>query len=258
MTTIGGGALTQQLYKKLFDSLDADSSQVLSAEELAAGSEDFAKIVDRLDADRDGAVSRAEMSAAPALRLPFDTLRAVSGPSETQADRQADVAALFERADIDGDGELSTEEMDAEKALRRAANLDAGHVSGPMFMARDANGDGMLDPGEVTGLGALKPVELKQVFYDEMSPEMQAAWRKAFPNEKVPTYTPQEKQERRDQLAAEQAERASGPQGAFKYLDREVGGLRDAAAAQFAASPMTKVLSSRLLAQILGGLGAAA
>ena len=57
-------------------------------------------------------------------------------------------------------------------------------------------------------------------------------------------------------FAADQAERESGPAGTIKYLTRYIGGLRDKAAADFAASPMTQTLSSRLLAQILGGLAA--
>lgn len=250
MTTIGG-ALTQQLRQKLFDRLDADSSQGLGLDELKAAdpaqsADTFAKIFAALDADQDGKIGRAEIASAPALSPGGGALLAASEPGDA-------VAALFQRADVDGDGRLSNEEMEAEKALRRAANLDAGYVSGPMFTSRDANGDGALDPSEVTGLGGLNVVALKPVFFDEMPAESQARLRKAFDRE-PDIHTPEEKQKIRDQLAADQTERASGPEGTVKLLERELGGLRDDAAAQFSTLPMTRSLSSRLLAQILSDL----
>ena len=54
------------------------------------------------------------------------------------------------------------------------------------------------------------------------------------------------------------AERVSGPEGTFKFLDKEISGLRSDAASQFASLPMTKALSTRLLAQILGALNESA
>jgi Ca2+-binding EF-hand superfamily protein len=250
MTTIGG-ALTQQLRQKLFDRLDADSSQGLGLDELNAAdparpADAFAKIFAALDADQDGKIGRVEIAAAPALSLGADTLLAASEPGDA-------VAALFQRADVDGDAKLSNEEMEAEKALRRAANLDAGYISGPMFTGRDVNGDGALDPSEITALGDLNPVALKPVFFDEMPADAQARWRKEF-GRAPDIHTPEEKQRIRDQLAADQTERASGPAGTVKFLERELGGLRGDAAAQFSALPMTRSLSSRLLAQILSEL----
>lgn len=245
MTTIGG-ALTQQLRQKLFDRLDADSSQGLGLDELKAAdpaqsADTFAKIFATLDADQDGKIGRAEIASAPAL----------SGAGAPLAGDA--VSALFQRADVDGDGKLSNEEMETEKALRRAANLDAGYLSGPMFTSRDANGDGALDPSEVTALGDLNVVALKPAFFDEMPAEAQARWPKALGRE-PDIHTPEEKQKIRDQLAADQTERASGPAGTVKFLERELDGLRDDAAAQFSALPMTQSLSSRLLAQILSEL----
>jgi len=257
MTTISG-ALTQQLRQKLFDRLDVDSSQGLSLDELktadqAQSADVFAKAFQALDTDQDGKIGRAEMSTAPALSLGTDTLLAVSDASAEPGDV---VAALFQRADADGDGKLSNEEMEAEKALRRAANLDAGYMSGPIFASRDANGDDALDQSEVTAASALQGVALKPAFFDEIPAETQARLRKVLDSE-PDIHTPEEKQKIRDQLAADQAERASGPAGTVKFLESELGGLRGDAATQFSTLPMTKTLSSRLLAQILGGLDAA-
>jgi hypothetical protein len=72
------------------------------------------------------------------------------------------------------------------------------------------------------------------------------------------TYTAEEKQAIRDQMAADMAERASGPEGTIKFLDREITGLREQAAGDFAKLEISKTLSSRLLAQILGHLEQAA
>lgn len=158
MTTIGSGALTQQLHQKLFDRLDVDSSQGLSLGELkgadkARSADDFARIFQGLDADTDGKISRAEMSAAPAPSFPTDS--------------QTAVADLFARADVDGDGRLSGEEMDAEKALRRAQTLDASQLTGPVFLARHADGDGLLAPDEVEAgqpvLQALQPTAAEKI-----------------------------------------------------------------------------------------------
>jgi Ca2+-binding EF-hand superfamily protein len=274
MTAIGGGALTQQLYGKLFDRLDVDSTQGLSLDELRAGDpkrpdDAFSKIFSGLDTDQDGNISRAEMSAAPALSMGAGALLATSTAEDTS---ETVVGDLFQRADADGDGKLSDEEMGAEAALRRAANLDSGYQSGPVFIARDADGDGLRAPGEMTALRALSlPAgALQRRFFDELSPEEQAQWsvasrrsdasgpaRGAPPIQPPKVYTDAEKQKIRDQMAADGAERRSGPTGTIKYLDREIGGLRDTATADFASAPMTQTLSSRLLAQILGGLATA-
>lgn len=260
MTTIGGGALTQQLYQKLFDRLDVDSSQGLSLDELKAAdptqSDDaFGKIFGGLDADQDGKIGRAEIAAA-ALAFRNGPLLAPSTPADAaSAAARSAVGDLFKRADTDGDGKLSADEMEAEKALRRAANLDAGYISGPIFATRDADGDGAFDPSEVTG-GSPILCKVNLVFHDEMPPEAQAQWRNEF-GRAPDIYSPEEKQRRRDELAAQQAEHMSGPAGTFKFSSGEIDGLRGDASAQFSTLAMTKTLSSRLLAQILGGLDVA-
>jgi len=83
MTTISGGALTQQLYGKLFDRLDVDASLGLTQDELKAAAssrsdEAFTAAFEKLDADKDGKISRAEISAGPALSLGADALLTAS------------------------------------------------------------------------------------------------------------------------------------------------------------------------------------
>lgn len=251
MTTIGGGALTQQLYQKLFDKLDTDTDQTLSFDELKAADsgrsgDAFATMMRGLDADQDGKIGRAEIAAAPSAggNLP--------GGSASEA-----VASLFARADIDGDGKLSDDEMEAEKALRRADTLDNGFLSGPVFLARDADGDGLHSRDEmVAALPQRLPASALRV---DVEPAQWSQIRSGPDGETVAAplaRTDEDRQKLLDQFAADQAERESGPAGTIKYLTREIGGLRDKAAADFAASPMTQTLSSRLLAQILGGLAA--
>lgn len=250
MTTIGGGALTQQLYQKLFDKLDTDTDQGLSLDELKAADsgrsgEAFATMLQGLDADQDGKIGRAEIAAAPSAG-------ALTSSSGSEA-----IASLFARADIDGDGKLSDDEMEAEKALRRADTLDNGFLSGPVFLGRDADGDGLRSRDEMVAATPLRlsasalrvdvePAEWSQI---RSGPGGETA---AAP----PARTDEDWRKLREQFAADQAERESGPAGTIKYLTREIGGLRDEAAADFAASPMTQTLSNRLLAQILGGLAA--
>lgn len=251
MTTIGGGALTQQLYQKLFDRLDTDTDQALSLDELKAGdstrsSGAFATMMKGLDADQDGKISRAEMAAAPSM-----------GGNPPSGSASEAVASLFARADIDGDGKLSDDEMEAEKALRRADTLDNGFLSGPVFLRRDADGDGLRSQDE---MAAAMPLRLSaSALRVDVEPAQWSQIRSGPDGETVaspPVRTDEDRQRLREQFAADQAERESGPAGTIKYLTREVGGLRDKAAADFAASPMTQTLSSRLLAQILGGLAA--
>jgi len=107
MTTISGGALTQQLYGKLFDRLDVDASLGLTQDELKAAAssrsdEAFTAAFEKLDADKDGKISRAEISAGPALSLGADALLTASGGENPVAD-------LIARADTDGDGKLITD-----------------------------------------------------------------------------------------------------------------------------------------------------
>jgi len=74
MTTISGGALTQQLYGKLFDRLDVDASLGLTQDELKAAAssrsdEAFTAAFEKLDADKDGKISLDELKTA------FETMR---------------------------------------------------------------------------------------------------------------------------------------------------------------------------------------
>ncbi len=292
MTTITGGALTQQLYQRLFDRLDADGDQGLSAEELQAGDKtqapaSVAKLFGALDSDADGKIGRSEMTG-PAFSFAGDTLNAliatqvatVPEPPARNAtgiqrhaanilgpptpDEVEQVSALFARADTDGDGLLSTDEMAAEGAARRASMLDSGSISGPIFYSIDVDGDGALSPGEVRG-GTATPVKgvTKVIFFDEQSPEDQkrlmderAEYNARNPDRPLPMPTilsSAEKQRQRDQLAADQAERESGPEGTSKILARDLGRLRDAAASDFAAMPLTDALATRLMRQLLAG-----
>lgn len=258
MTTIGGGALTQQLYGKLFDRLDVDANLGLTRDEFKAADsgrsdEAFAAAFEKLDADQDGKISRAEMSAGPTLSLGTDALLTTSGADNP-------VAELIARADTDGDGKLSASENEAEAALRRAANLDSGYIGGPIFMLRDRDGDGLYAADEISAARPLPSKGLTVVFPDELPEELRAALRDldgAAPSS-AKTYTAEEKQAIRDQMAADAAERTSGPEGTLKFLGREITGLRERAAGDFAKLEIGKTLSSRLLAQILGGLDQAA
>lgn len=258
MTTISGGALTQQLYGKLFDRLDVDASLGLTQDELKAADssrsdEAFAAAFETLDNDKDGKISRAEISAGPALSLGTHALLTTSGADSA-------VAELITRADTDGDGKLSASENEAEATLRRANSLDSGYFDGPVFVLQDRDGDGLYAADEIS---AGRPVPLKGLsvaFPDELPEELRAALRdldgatRSGAPSPAKTYTAEEKQAIRDQMAADMAERASGPEGTFKFLDREIAGLREQAASDFAKLEISNTLSSRLLAQILGHL----
>ncbi|WP_165184161.1 EF-hand domain-containing protein [Caulobacter soli] len=296
MTTITGGALTQQLYQRLFDRLDADGDQSLSVDELQAADKaqpatSVAKVFGALDSDTDGKIGRSEMTG-PAFSFTGDTLNALIAAQVGTAleppakdatgvqrhaaaflgtptpDEVEQVAALFARADTDGDGLLSTEEMAAEGAARRASALDAGYISGPIFYSIDANGDGALSPGEVRGgtsIGGVKGIT-KVIYFDEQSPEDQKRWmddradyNARNPDRPLPMPTilsSEEKQRERAQLIADQAERESGPAGTTKILSRDLGRLRDEAAADFVATPITDALATRLMRQLLAGWSA--
>lgn len=219
MTTIGGGALTQQLHQKLFDRLDVDSSQGLGLDELKAAdgkrsASDFARIFEGLDGDADGKISRAEMSAAPALSFNTDPNTAVTD--------------LFARADVDGDGRLSIEERDAERTLRRAQGLDAGQQTVPVFLIRDADEDGLIAPDEVVAAGTAGLRTLRATVAEKVPVAVQERWQtvRAQTEAPPPRSTPEQ--------------------------------LRAQASAEFSLMDMTQTLSSRLMAQILGNLDAIA
>jgi len=263
MTTIAGGAsLTQQLYGGLFERLNTDADDAVSFAELGAvggiSARDAEAAFKALDADGDGRVVRSEM--APADRFALDTINAMliaQAGATSENDRKV-VADLFARADLDGDGALSADEMDAERALRRAASLDAGYNPDHIFLAKDADGDGLLrsDEVEVGRLARLQP-GAAQFSEDMITP---ATWRPLRTGEggqmaPIAPRSPEDRQKLLDQLAADQVERASGPAGTYRYLTRELGEMRAAAGADFAAAPMTDALAARLMQQVLQGWG---
>lgn len=261
MTAIGSSSTTlnQQLYMRLFDRLNTDKDDALTVGEIGAiGDEKFdsASVFKLLDADADGRVTRQEMT--PPASLGADSLAALiaaqtQGP-EAETDEDV-VAALFERADLDGDGALSASEMKAETDLRRAGNLDAGYAAGPVVMALDRNDDGLLTKDEVQ---VARPIPLPADavrFFDELPENVQQGltqMRDLMGLPKVEIMNPEEKQAARDRWAADAAERASGPDGTRKFLEREIEGLRTYARADFDTAAMTNDLSRRLLQQVLG------
>lgn len=291
MTSINSGGLKEFLYQRLFQNLDVDRSQGLSLDELkgsGAKGDDavFAEAFKALDADGDGKVARSEMTAPP-LSFTTGTLDAmiavqastatekarteidpVTGrksivvPPKSESEARA-IKALFSRADLDGNGRLSQDELKAEGALRRAANLDAGHLSGPIFVPRDANQDGSIAPDELS-VGIGQPLRVREVFFDEMSPDQQKRWLEvedqlhahnpSNPKSEPKIYSADEKARIRQREDADWAERMSGPEGTFKLLDREIAAYRDKARAEFDSLPMTETLSARLMARILAAL----
>lgn len=273
MTSITSGGLTQQLYQRVFDHLDVDKSDGLSIDELkAAGGEkqDYAAAFKTLDADTDGKISRAEMTGS-SVALSNDTLSALVEAQTTTTPRTAlaaskgtlsllegarseqetqDINALFARADVDGDGKLSDAEWDAEKALRRSSNLDAGTISGPVFMAVDADGDGLTSTDEVrAGRGAPLPLSavatVAPVGAVEIDPSIAGDATNA---------SGEATQQIAEQAQADWAERTSGGEGTYTILDRELAAYRSAAQIDFSGMTMSSALSTRLINQILAGL----
>lgn len=259
MTSISnGGGLTQQLYMKLFDRLDADKDGALSVREVeAAGTsaKDSTSIINRLDADGDGSVSRAEM--LPSRTFGTETLGSLIA-AQSDADRMKlsteIVADLFKRADLDGDGALSVDEMKAESDLRRAANVDAGFASDTVLIPRDKNGDGLLTQDEVA-VGQRITTPLKLIFSDETAEDVQKVFQAHRERMGLPPVEPvseAEKAARRAQLDADQTERSSGPAGTVKFLSSEIESLREKAMAAYGAgAQLSDSLSQRLIHQIM-------
>ncbi|HJV40589.1 hypothetical protein [Caulobacter sp.] len=260
MTSIASGGLTQQLYQRLFDHLDVDKSDGLSLDELkTAGpdSQDYASTFKTLDADTDGKISRAEMTGS-SVTLSNDTLSALveaqaasRSPTALKASKGTlpllegarseqetqDITALFARADVDGDGKLSDSEWEAEKVLRRASNLDAGAISGSVFIAVDADGDGLTGTDEVRA-GRLIPLSLVASTTGGPVPVAVAAERIKTP----------------EQSQTDQAQRASNGDGPHKIPDSQIAAYRSAAQTDFSGMAMSETLSARLISQILAGL----
>ncbi|PHY18939.1 EF-hand domain-containing protein [Caulobacter sp. BP25] len=273
MTSITSGGLTQQLYQSVFDHLDVNKSDGLSIDELkAAGGEkqDYASAFKTLDADTDGKISRAEMTGS-SVALSNDTLSALVEAQTTTTPRTAlaaskgtlslldgarseqetqDINALFARADVDDDGKLSDAEWDAEKALRRASNLDAGTISGPIFMAVDADGDGLTSMDEVrAGRGA--PLPLNAVA--TATPVTAVAIDPSIAGDAT-NASGEATQQSAEQAQADWAERTWGGEGTYTFLDRELAAYRSAAQIDFSGMTMSAALSTRLINQILAGL----
>jgi len=264
MTTIAGVGpnLTQQLYQRLFDRLNTDGDDALSVAEVGsvqAGNVDPASVFNSLDADGDGRVMRAEM--VPSAAFAAETLDALIG-TQTEASGTAKdeeiLADLFARADLDRDGALSADELKAEGDIRRAANLDAGYISGPVFAPRDKNGDGLLTSDEI-GVGHMIPMRDTApaiIFHDELPEEDQrrmADFRERLGLPPLPILTAEEKQQQRDQNAADWAERRSGPEGSVKFLARDIDAQREKVRADFSATDLSKALTARLLQRIADG-----
>lgn len=259
MTSITSGGLTQQLYQRVFDHLDVDKSDGLSIDELkAAGGEkqDYAAAFKTLDADTDGKISRAEMTGS-SVALSNNTLSALVEAQATTTPRTAlaankgtlslldgarseqetqDINALFARADVNGDGKLSDAEWEAEKALRRASSLDSGAISGPVFMAVDANGDGLTSTDEVR---SARPIALSLVA---------SSMRPPVPVEEA------EENKSPQQTRSDPAQSASDGDGSHPVPNRDIVAYRSAAQKEFSSMAISDTLSARLIGQILAGL----
>lgn len=257
MTSIASGGLTQQLYQRLFDRLDTDASQGVSLDELkAAGgkAETHTSVFKALDADTDGKISRAEMTGS-SVALANETLSALvetqSSPPPTglaaskatlglldgarSEQETQDINTLFARADVDGDGKLSDVEWEAEKVLRRASNLDSGEVTGPAFIAVDADGDGLTSADEIR---AARPIPLALV-----ATAMTPVSVETLEDSRTPQQPP-----------GERAPPASSGEGAQTNRVRDIAAEGLAARKDFESLAISGALSARLLSQILAGL----
>lgn len=277
MNSIGTGSdsLTQYLYQRMFSHLDVDKSDGLSLDELkAVGGEDhdYASAFKKLDADTDGKISRVEMTGST-VALATDTLLALLEDQTSATQKTAlaptkgtlgllegarsareiqDISDLFARADVDGDGKLSDIEWEAEKALRRSSNLDAGMISGALFIAVDADRDGLTSKDEVrAGRGA--PLALMA---STTAPPPNPIEIDPFSDVEITTDSGAPVQQTTEQANADLAEGTSGGDGAYKFLDRELVAYRSAAQLDFSNMTMSGALSSRLFNQLLAGLDA--
>jgi Ca2+-binding EF-hand superfamily protein len=256
MTTIAGGSnLTQQLYQKLFDRLNTDGDDAVSLTEMTsagASADDTAKVFKAMDADGDGRVMRAEMTPSDAFGVQVMNAL-ISAQSESMTD-EAFVADLIARADTDGDGALSRDELEAHKDLQRAAALDAGYLANRAVIADDADGDGLIRADEIRVGRALK-LSLENVKFAEDMPAEQLAEfnavRERMGQPPLAPLTPEERQRRLDQLAADFAERDAAPEGATGFLSRTLGESRAKESARLEGVDLTDALVARLFSQVL-------
>lgn len=265
MTTIAGGGstLTQQLYQKLFDRLDANGDDAVSLDEMGstgANAEDTAKVFKALDADGDGKVMRAEMTPSDAFGAQaLSTLIDAQAESETMTDG-AFIAGLMARADTDGDGALSQDELKANADLQRAAAYDAGYFTGRVMMVDDADGDGLVRPDEIK-VATMKALPVSGMrFVEDLPPEELERFNAVRERVGLPLLTgpltDEERQKRLDQLAADRAERDAAPDGAWGFLSRDLGGKRAEEGARIAEADLGDALAARLFRQILQGWSA--
>ncbi|MFC7377331.1 hypothetical protein [Brevundimonas sp. GCM10030266] len=256
MTTIAGGQnLTQQLYQKLFDRLNTDGDDAVSLTEMAAAganADDTAKVFKALDADGDGRVMRAEMTPSDAFGVQVMNAL-INAQSEATTD-EAFIAQLIARADVDGDGALNRDELEAHKDLQRAAAFDAGYLTGRAVVVDDADGDGLIRADEIR-VGKVLKLSLENVKFAEDMPAEQLAGlnavRERMGQPPLAPLTPEERQRRLDQLAADFAERDAAPEGAVGFLGRTLGESRAMEGARLEGVNLTDALVARLFNQVL-------
>lgn len=84
----------------------------------------------------------------PGLQM-FATLDADGDGKITKAEIAEHQEAQFAERDLDGDGSISKEELVAAMASKMQARM--GQMADRMLEKQDANGDGVINPGEMTG-----------------------------------------------------------------------------------------------------------
>ncbi len=173
---------------QLFDRLDANSDDTVSADEIPEQAKRlFERLVRNSDKNQDGQLSRAEFEAG-LTEKPLQKGAAAARPGF--GGRQFDPQAIFDRLDQDGDGKLALEDFPAERQdrlrqvfpkidqdgdgklsveeFRKMASRQRGQRPGPprrgpglrgprsgdfppppLLKALDANHDGQLDRSEI-------------------------------------------------------------------------------------------------------------
>lgn len=265
MTTVSGAGstLTQQLYQKLFDRLNVNGDDAVSLDEMGAVNApgaDASKVFAALDADGDGRIVKAEMTPSDAFGA--ETLGALidAQTDPESSSGEAFLADWFARTDTDGDGLLTLAERQAEADLRRAAIYDAGYTpTGQiLFASNGQEGDGFsLDQLKLMDLKPLK-IELSDLrFAPDLPPERLEQFNAVRERMNLPPLagplTEEERQSRLEQLEADRAERASGPEGTRRFLSRELDGLRAGEGAHIAETALSDAMAARMFRQIIDG-----